>query len=863
MFRMVRSLAFVLCLSLLGAGAATAAAPSRTLIRLDISSPAGDAFVRENLGYLDVITSKAGLTADVAADARALAFLAAQGHPYQVIQENLEESLAYENKGVGFGIYHTYSESVAFVDSLRLLYPDVVSAKWSIGQTLEGRDIWAFRVSANPDVDENEPEILIDGLHHAREIMASEFPIMFAEYLASNYGNDPMITWLLDHRELYIIPIVNPDGFVYNEQTYPNGGGMWRKNRRNNGGGTYGVDINRNYPYNWGYDNGGSSPDPASETYRGPGPASELETQAITNFIDGREIRTHDTVHTYSNLTLYPWGYINVPTVDEAIFSHMAGEMTKFNGYEPGRPGAVLYDVNGGAFDWAYGDVTKHAAVFSFSNEIGTDGFWPAESRRGELFQENIWPHIYLMQVAGSWVSISTPVILNAAKSVLPGQSADLSFTVENSSVFESLLGVDLTVTTADPWVQLGAATRTIGSLASLASTDLSGDPIPFTVDAACPSGHTVKVIVVAHLADGDLAFPLSFTVGAVSSVFADDFEGGGGAWTTTGTWGVSAAQSHSPSRSLTDTPSGNYGNDSITSATLTTPVKASRLQFWQRYNIESGYDYGRVQVGVNGSWTTLVSYSGTQTAWQFIDLDLSAYAGQDVQVRFQLETDYSVVYDGWYIDDVTLLGDPAGDLPAVPTAVAPLAGAAIPGSGSLVVNNSSDPQGGSVVYGFRVYGDADCTQLVATADNQAEGAGQTSWTLPGLADGSYYWRAWAGAGGERSQLSAAEPFTVSNSTGVDDFTFGSLGLRVLDGVTGSQARLQLTLPGQQDVALEIFDARGARVRRLHAGPMAAGVRTLVWDGRDSSGRAAASGVYFVKMAAGADVRTGRVVIVR
>ena len=870
MFRSLRYIALLCVLTLTIAVPSLAASTStsqdsRTLIRLDISTQTKADFVRDNLGMLDVIQAKAGLHAEVAADTRALKFLDEAGHPYEVLQRDLEASLAYANKGAGFGIYHTYSENIAFVDSLRLLYPHVVSEKWSIGLTLERHDIWAFRVSANPDVDENEPEIMIDGMHHAREIMASEFPIMFAEYLASNYGTDPEITWLLDNRELYIVPIVNPDGVIYNELTNPNGGGMWRKNRRENSLTSFGVDLNRNYPYQWGFDDSGSSPDPSSDIYRGPGPASELETQAMMDFIDSREIRTHDTVHTYSNLTLYPWGYISAPTPDGAVYDHMAAEMTKFNGYTPGQPGDILYGVNGGSFDWNYGDETKHTRFFTFSNEIGsgTDGFWPLESRRQQLFQENIWPHLYLMRVAGTWVAAHTPVILNPAKSVLPGQSAELSFTLENQSVYDSILGLDLTVKTDDPWIQLDESTRTIGGLASLATTDLAANPLPFSVDAGCPNGHQATFTVVLHLADGDLSYPLKFTVGTPAALASDNFEAGAGDWTLEGNWGLTGSAFHSTGTSLTDSPAGDYVDETAHSATLTNPVLATQLQFWHKFDIEDGWDYGRVQVGSGGIWNTVASYTGLQADWQLVDLDLTAFAGQELQVRFVLETDQSIVADGWYIDDVTILGDPGGDEPAAPVAITPTAGAVVPGDGLLVVNNSIDPLGGALLYGFRVYSDAECTQLAATTDIAPEGTGQTAWMLPNLIDGDYYWRAWAGRLGVRSDLSPAEPFTVTTSSGVGDLTFGRLNLRVLDGVTGNQARLQLTLPDQQDVKLEIYDTRGARVRSLHTGNLAGGTQVLIWDGRDNSGRAAASGVYLVRMVTAREAQTGRVVIVR
>jgi murein tripeptide amidase MpaA len=186
-----------------------------------------------------------------------------------------------------FGLYHTYDEGVAWLDSISTEYPEVVSAKWSLGWSYEGRNLWCVRVSDNPEQHEaEEPEILFDSLHHAREVMSSEMVLMLTAYLAEQYrAGDPEIVALLDENAVYMVPWVNPDGFVYNELTNPAGGGMWRKNRRNNGDGTMGVDLNRNYPYEWGCDYG-SSGDPGSETYRGPSAGSEPETQAMMQFIN-------------------------------------------------------------------------------------------------------------------------------------------------------------------------------------------------------------------------------------------------------------------------------------------------------------------------------------------------------------------------------------------------------------------------------------------------------------------------------------------------------------------------------------------------------------------------------------------------
>ncbi len=862
----IRTLAVAALVLLIGAPAL--AADHHVLVQVDLTAPGAVDWLRANNAALDVVYAKPGGFAHIAALPDDLALLRASGLPLEILEQDMETAYSYGDKGVGFGLWHTYSESEAWMDSLHMLYPDIVSAKWSIGQSGQGRDIWCFRVSDNAAVDEDEPEVLIDGLHHAREIMASEFPVMFAEYLAQNYGSDPEVTWLVDHRELYVVPIMNPDGFVYNETTDPTGGGMWRKNRRNNGDGSYGVDINRNYPYMWGYNNSGSSPYGSDETYRGPSAGSEPEVQALMALVNAHQFRTHDSVHTYSNYLLYPWGYTYTHCPDDAAYQQMGAIMTQENGYAPGTPPDILYDVNGGAIDWMYGETTNHQKIISFSTEIGgfSDGFWPAESRRGALFLENLWPHIYLMRAAGPFAGVSDAVAKDGLGGTLePGETGTLTFTVANQSAFSSLTSLAVTLTSDDPWVQLGAATRTVGPLAPLQSDDLTGNPIPLVVAAGCPQGHVVHVDVTVPLADGDLVVPLAFRVGTDPVLLTDGFEGGTGNWTLTGTWGTTTSLSHSPTQSLTDTPIGNYTNNSITTATSTATYQASVLSFWHRYTIEANYDYGHVQVSANGGpWIDLGTFTGTQSSWVQQTYDLGAYTGQDLRLRFMFETDYSVTYDGWYIDDVVLYGQSAANgIPATPVLLEPTAGGATGLNPVLMVSNVTDPEGSPVVYGFRVYSDAACTQLVQAIENVAEGASATTCVAGPFAPGTYWWRAWAGDGADRSDLAAAQSFIVSDVTAVGVGLPGSPRMAVLGAVSGRGAGLRLTLPAAMDVTVDVHDVRGALVRRLHSGPMGGGESTLMWDGRDGAGRSAASGVYLVRMQAGDATVTGRVVMVK
>jgi murein tripeptide amidase MpaA len=125
------------------------------------------------------------------------------------------------------------------------LYPNLITPKWSLGTTHEGRQIWAVKISDNPNVNENEPQVFFDALIHAREPQSMATVLYFMYYLLENYGINQEVTYLVNNREIYFVPVLNPDGYVYNQTTNPSGGGDWRKNRRNNSG-SYGVDLNRN-----------------------------------------------------------------------------------------------------------------------------------------------------------------------------------------------------------------------------------------------------------------------------------------------------------------------------------------------------------------------------------------------------------------------------------------------------------------------------------------------------------------------------------------------------------------------------------------------------------------------------------------
>ncbi len=367
------------------------------------------------------------------------------------------------------GGYLTFAEVVTELDNMRALYPNLISVRQSLGTSLESRDIWMVKISDNPDADESEQEILYTGLHHAREPQGMTTLIYFMWYMLENYGIDPTATNLVDNRELYFVPVVNPDGYVYNQQTNPNGGGFWRKNRRNNGNGTFGVDLNRNYGYQWGYDNSGSSPTPSSETYRGTAAFSEPETQVMRNFALGRQFRLANNYHSYGNYLIFPWGYIaSFFTPDHSVYAAWGLDMTQFNNYVEGTANQTVgYTVNGEANDWLYGEQTQKGKVFGFTTEVGTgsDGFWPSQSRIIPLADENVYPNLVL---ATGVTDFTPPVIANVQATNVTGASALITWTTDENS--NSVVEYGLTTgygSTASNSTNLTSHSMTLNNLAA------------------------------------------------------------------------------------------------------------------------------------------------------------------------------------------------------------------------------------------------------------------------------------------------------------------------------------------------------------------------------------------------------------
>ena len=281
--------------------------------------------------------------------------------------------------------YHTFAEMRQEVGSVVADHPQI-ARQFVAGRSYEGRDIVGVKISDNVAVDEDEPEVLVIANIHARERLTAEQALDYIGRLTGGYGSDSRITDLVDGREIYVMPMVNPDGQVYDMTSDTSPGRMWRKNRQPNAGST-GTDLNRNFAYRWGCC-GGSSGNGASQTYRGPGPESAPETQVIADFVRSRVVGGRQQItmfldlHSVAELVLWPFGYTYDDTVpgtmtadDEAAHRAIGREFAGTNGFVP-QQSSDLYVTDGTTIDWTWGQYR----IFSYTFELGGGGFYPPPS---------------------------------------------------------------------------------------------------------------------------------------------------------------------------------------------------------------------------------------------------------------------------------------------------------------------------------------------------------------------------------------------------------------------------------------------------------------------------------------------------
>ena len=564
------------------------------------------------------------------------------------------------------GGYFTYAETWKQLEKMRMKFPHLISEYQQIDtfKTFEGNPIRFLKIANNPDSGNlAKPKSLFTALHHAREPLSLSQMIYFMWYVLENYENDAEIKALLDNTELFFVPIVNPDGYLYNERTMPDGGGMWRKNRRINSDSTFGVDLNRNYGYGWGADNNGSSPDPNSEVYRGEAPFSEPENQALRFLCQKYHFGTALNYHSFGNYLIYPFSYNDQPA--GPAFFNISDVIAKQNNYVIGTSSqTVNYRTNGSSDDWMWGAEN----IYSMTPEVSSEGFWPDSSRISELCAESLNMNLRSAQIAGSY-AVLNPVTVPAIIS----RSASFTYDLQRlgnlgTAYIVSLrpIGDQIFTPEESRKVNLEAFEKTrITFNTTLKATVQEGESLKWVItlkDSLDTFIHydTLKCVFGGRLIHNETANN------------ADKWKNTG----NNGVWGISKSAFRSAPSSLTDSPAGNYvANCNAVMRTAEyiplPPKEKIYLRFWAKWDIERGADYANVSVSENnfgynylcgkhshpGNYQQIEGepvYDGSSD-WVQEEIDLSEYAGKKILLRFSMVSDFRNQRDGIYIDDIEI----------------------------------------------------------------------------------------------------------------------------------------------------------------------------------------------------------------
>ncbi len=307
----------------------------------------------------------------------------------------------------GYEHFHTYAEMETLIDAAVADHPQIAH-KLSIGQSYEGREIWAVKISDNVATDENEPEVFFNGLTHGRERLSAEMALHIIEFLTNGYATDARIAEVVDSREVWVVPMLNPDAaeFDFSAGSFR----TWRKNRQPiPDSSAIGIDLNRQFGFMWNCC-GGSSANPASDNYHGPEPWYAPEVRAYRDFIDGRvvdgrqQIRLSISWHSAGRMVLWPYGYTRQDVPDTMSYDDwramkaLGQQMAALNGYRA-QQGSDLYIVDGDQDDWTY----HEHRIFSYTFEMakGADKrYYPTAAEVASELANNEAPVLLMLEQA-------------------------------------------------------------------------------------------------------------------------------------------------------------------------------------------------------------------------------------------------------------------------------------------------------------------------------------------------------------------------------------------------------------------------------------------------------------------------------
>jgi hypothetical protein len=429
--------------------------------------------------------------------------------------------------------YETVEETFAFAEGLAASYPNLatwtdVGDSWEKSAGLGGYDMRVLRLT-NSAIPGPKPRFFATSAIHAREYTTAPLLVRFAQYLMDNYGTDADATWILDYHEVHLMFHTNPDGRKKAEA-----GAWWRKNTNQNYCGATssnrGADLNRNFTYRWGCC-GGSSGNQCNETYRGPSPASEPETQAVQNYLrslfpDQRGPNDNDPApddatgiyidfHSYSNLVLWPWGYTSTPAPNGTQLQTLGRKFAYWNGYWP-QQAIGLYVTDGTTVDFGYGDL----GVASYTFEVGTAFFQSCSYFENTIVPANLPALIYAAKVVRTpYMTPAGPDAYNLSLSddtVPAGSTAILSGTVDDTR-YDNQKGTEPTqnIVAAEYYVDMppwGVGSTAMAMAASDGHFDSRQENVEATIDTSGLSGGRHIIFVRGQDENGNW--------GAFSAIF-------------------------------------------------------------------------------------------------------------------------------------------------------------------------------------------------------------------------------------------------------------------------------------------------------------------------------------------------------
>jgi len=578
-----------------------------------------------------------------------------------------------------YGGFYTYSQLLQELDDMATLYPNLITSKTdistfltegtpdnSVSPSIGGNGIKWVKISDNPNSSESEPQILYTSIHHAREPASLSQLVFFMWYLLENYSSDLEIKSIVDNTELFFVPVINPDGYLYNEKTDPTGGGFWRKNRKN----SHGVDNNRNYDYyiNGNSSNGswggpGSSSNTGSETHHGSGPFSEIENQAMKWFVEQHNFVMAINNHTFGQLLYYPFGYADVATPEDALYQAVTGLLVSKNGYSNLRD----YPFSGDSDDFMYGTVGTHNKIYAMTPEIGSS-FWPAQSSIESICKDMMFLNLTAANLVGNFATL-----LDTGSVYVETTSNDVNYSLQRLGLQDPAnFNVSINPLSANI-LSVGSSNNHNG----LSYMQTINSSIALNLNPSINSGDLISYEIVINNGLYDKIVAVNKTFGQPTAVIDDLGNSTNPNWTTS-SWAVTFEDFVSASSSFTDSPNANYADNQDNTITLSNEIDLTgyldaNLSFQTKWDIEPGFDYVQVEVSTNSgaSWIPQCGnltkeggsnhsgangeplYDGVQNDWVLETIELSDYIDQSILIRFRLFSDVSVNEDGFYFDDL------------------------------------------------------------------------------------------------------------------------------------------------------------------------------------------------------------------